>query len=67
VQSTSATAEVFTKQWNIGKRTMLDVLDTEAEVVNAKKYLITAKYDGTYAQCRILNGTGILVHALGLE
>ncbi|OGQ94777.1 MAG: hypothetical protein A2521_16705 [Deltaproteobacteria bacterium RIFOXYD12_FULL_57_12] len=67
VQATSSTSEAFTKQWNIGKRTMLDVLDTEAEVVNAKKDLINAKYDGTYAQCRILNGTGTLVHALGLE
>jgi len=67
VQSASATAEAFTKQWSIGKRTMLDVLDTEAEVINAKKDLINTMYDGLYAQCRILNGMGGLVHALGLR
>ena len=67
VKATSATADAFTKQWSIGKRTMLDVLDTEAEVINAKKDLIKTKYDGLYAQCRVLNGTGNLVHALGLK
>lgn len=67
VNATSATAEAFSKQWSIGKRTMLDVLDTEAEVINAKKDLIGTKYDGLYAQCRVLNGIGRLVHTLGLK
>lgn len=67
VESTTATAKAFSKQWSIGKRTMLDVLDTEAEVINAKKDLIATTYDGFYDQCRILNGMGNLVHALGLK
>ncbi len=67
VGATKATAEAYTKQFNIGKRTLLDVLDTEAELINAKKDLTNAKYDGLYAQYRILNGTGQLVDSLSLE
>ncbi|MCK5193975.1 MAG: TolC family protein, partial [Desulfobulbaceae bacterium] len=67
VESTGATAEAYTKQWNIGKRTMLDVLDTKAEFINAKKDLTHAIYDSLYAQCRILSGTGSLVHSLDLQ
>jgi adhesin transport system outer membrane protein len=67
VESTGATAEAYTKQWNIGKRTMLDVLDTKAEFINAKKDLTDATYARLYAQCRILSGIGSLVHSLELE
>lgn len=67
VRATYATAEAYTKQFNLGKRTLLDVLDTEAELINAKKDLANARYDGLYAQYRIFNGTGQLVSALSLE
>lgn len=67
VQSTSATAEAFSKQWNIGRRTMFDVLDIEAELINAKIDLVNAQYDKMYAQYRILSGMGQLVHTLGLQ
>ena len=67
VESTGATAEAYTKQWNIGKRTMLDVLDTKAEFINAQKDLTHAIYDSLYAQCRILSGTGSLIHSLDLQ
>jgi adhesin transport system outer membrane protein len=67
VKSTGITAESFSKQWNIGRRTMFDVLDIEAELINAKIDLVNAQYDKTYAQYRILNGIGRLVHSLGLQ
>lgn len=67
VKSTGATAEAFSKQWNIGRRTMFDVLDIEAELVNAKIDLVNAQYDKIYAQYRILSGIGQLVHTLGLQ
>jgi len=67
VKSTGATAEAFSKQWNIGRRTMFDVLDIEAELINAKIDLVNATYDKTYAQYRILSGIGKLVHTLGLQ
>ncbi len=67
VKSTSLTAEAFSKQWNIGRRTMFDVLDIEAELINAKVDLVNAQYDRTYSQYRILSGIGRLVHTLGLQ
>ncbi len=67
VEATSATSESYGKQFNIGQRTLLDVLDTSAEVINAKKDLLDARYDGLIAQYRILNDIGQLVPALGLE
>jgi len=67
VASTTETASSYTKQFNLGKRTLLDVLDTEAEVIDAKQALVTASYDGMYAQYRILNGLGQLVKSFDLE
>lgn len=67
VANATATANSYTKQWNIGQRTLLDVLDTEAEQINAKQDLIKAEYDGLYAQYRILNSMGKLVPSLGAQ
>jgi len=67
VKSTEATAAAFAEQWNIGRRTMFDLLDTQAEYINAKSDLVRAKFDKTYAEYRILSGMGALVHNLGLQ
>lgn len=67
VELSTKTKEAYKKQWDIGQRTLLDVLDTDAEVIEARQDLLNAKYDRLYHQCRILNGSGQLVQALGLE
>ena len=67
VASTTETAGSYTKQFNLGKRTLLDVLDTEAEVIDAKQALVEASYNGLYAQYRILNGMGQLVKSFDLQ
>ena len=64
--SAASTASAYTKQWNIGERTLLDVLDAEAERIDAARQLTTAEYEGLYARYRILNGTGRLIPALQL-
>jgi adhesin transport system outer membrane protein len=61
------TADAYTLQWNIGQRTLLDVLDAEAERIDSARQLVTAEYDGLYAQCRILNSTGQLIPALQMQ
>lgn len=66
VTAASSTSEAYSKQFNIGQRTLLDVLDTSAELIDAKKDLITAKYDRLRAQFRILNGMGTITRSLGL-
>ena len=66
-QFAKATAEAYTKQWNIGERTLLDVLDAEAERIDATRQVTTADYEVLYSQYRILNGTGRLIPALQLR
>ena len=67
VSATQATADSYAKQFNIGNRTLLDVLDTEAEVIDARQALVNAEYDGLYSQYRIVSGLGRMVESLGLE
>jgi adhesin transport system outer membrane protein len=67
VKSTGATAEAFAKQWSIGRRTMFDVLDIEAEYLNAKADLVNARYDRKYSEYRVLAGIGKLTDTLGLQ
>jgi adhesin transport system outer membrane protein len=67
VKATALTGEAFTTQWSIGRRTMFDVLDTQAEYINAKVDLIRAKYTKEYSQYRVLSAMGILSKTLGLQ
>ncbi len=66
IASSTATAEAYAKQFDIGKRSLLDVLDAEAEAINARVDLVVAEADGLFAQYRILNATGGLVDSFGL-
>ena len=66
LQFAAKTASAYTKQWNIGQRSLLDVLDAEAERIDSARQLVTAEYEGLYSQYRILNGTGKLVPSLDL-
>ncbi|MFA7403344.1 MAG: TolC family outer membrane protein [Pelobacteraceae bacterium] len=67
VKAAGQTADAFTAQWNIGRRTMFDLLDTQAEHINAKASLVNAKYDKMYSEYRILNGMSQLIPFLGLH
>lgn len=67
VKSAGATADAFTAQWNIGRRTIFDVLDTQAEYITARSNLVTARYDKLYSGYRVLNGMGKLVNTMGLQ
>jgi adhesin transport system outer membrane protein len=67
VEATGMTVDAFAKQWMVGRRTMFDVLDTQAEYINAKSDLVNARYDKTYSEYRVLGAMGKLVHSLGLQ
>ncbi len=66
VKAAGQTADAFAAQWNIGRRTMFDLLDTQAEYINAKASLVNAKYDKLFAEYRILSSMGRLIPTLGL-
>ncbi|OLQ88448.1 agglutination protein [Vibrio panuliri] len=67
VDSASDTVIAYEKQYKIGKRTLLDVLNTENELFEARKGYIDAKYDEQFAKYRVFNATGTLLDALRVD
>lgn len=66
VKSAMSAKDAYSKQFNIGRRTLLDLLNTETEVVESRRALINAEYDSIYAAYRILNSAGELTASLGI-
>lgn len=67
VRASTSTRKAYQQQFNIGRRTLLDLLNTENEVLDAKRSLIGANYDRLFAQYRILNAMGDLTAYLSGE
>lgn len=64
VESSNQTVKAYKQQFTLGQRTLLDVLNTENELFEARKNYIGADYDELQAQYRILNATGKLLDSL---
>ncbi len=64
VDAAVSTREAYKKQFNIGRRTLLDLLNTENEVTESKRALINAEYDQLFAHYRVLSSMGTLVESL---
>lgn len=67
VDSASDTVVAYRKQYRIDKRTLLDLLNTENELFEARKNYLDAKYDEQYAKYRVMNATGNLLDALRVD
>ncbi|WP_415896646.1 TolC family outer membrane protein [Neptuniibacter sp. QD72_48] len=67
VASSQKTRNSYQKQFNIGQRSLLDLLDTENEVFSSKNDLTNALHDQLIAQYRVVNGMGTLLDALKLS
>lgn len=67
VASSEATKEAYIKQFNIGKRTLLDLLNTENEVVDSRRNLIRAVNDQKLAEFRVYNSMGVLLASLSVR
>jgi adhesin transport system outer membrane protein len=67
VDSASDTVIAYEKQYKLGKRTLLDLLNTENELFEARKGYLDAKYDEQYAKYRVMNATGNLLAALRVD
>lgn len=67
VDAAAETVIVYEKQFRIGKRTLLDLLNTENELFEARKSYVEAYYSEVQAQYRILNSTGRLLAALRVD
>lgn len=67
VDSSTRTLLAYEKQFKIGQRTLLDVLNTENELFESRKAFLSAHYSGILAQYRVLNATGLLLNAMRVD
>ncbi|NOH71740.1 TolC family outer membrane protein [Vibrio pectenicida] len=64
VDSASETVIAYKKQYQIGQRTLLDLLNTENELFDARKDYLDAHYSEQYAKYRVMNASGKLLNTL---
>lgn len=64
VDASAKTIIAYEKQYKIGKRTLLDLLNTENELFESRKAYLAAHYSGLIAEYRLLNSTGLLLNEL---
>jgi adhesin transport system outer membrane protein len=63
-QSINRVRGAYQQQFDIGQRTLLDVLDSENEYFEASRAYANAEFDLTLAQARTLAAMGQLMHTL---
>lgn len=62
--SMDATREAYGKQFNIGQRTLLDLLDAENEYFTASSNYVTGQYVELFGKYRVLASSGKLLESL---
>jgi len=65
--ATEKSREAYRQQFDLGQRTLLDLLDTQNEFFEATRAYINAHYNQITAQARTLAGMGQLVTTLGVN
>jgi adhesin transport system outer membrane protein len=64
VVTSKDTQEAYQQQFSLGQRSLLDLLDTENELFQARKDYLDANFDELSARYRLLNVTGQLLDSL---
>jgi adhesin transport system outer membrane protein len=67
VISSTSTRDSYKKQFDIGQRSLLDLLDTENEVFSSKIDLANAQYDHLVTHFRLLDGMGQLLESMEIQ
>ncbi len=65
--ATSKARQAYQQQFDIGQRSLLDLLDTENELYQARRALANAEYDWSLSKARVLAVSGSLLPALKLR
>lgn len=65
--STEKARDAYRKQFDIGQRTLLDLLDTENELFEARRALLNAQHDYTQSHGRTQASMGNLLASIGLQ
>lgn len=64
--ASEATREAYAKQFSLGQRTLLDLLDSENEYYTARTSYVTGEYTQLSAAYRLLQNEGRLLESLGV-
>lgn len=67
VDASARTFDAYLKQFNIGQRTLLDLLDSQNELFNAQRAYVESQYEELRGMYRLLNSVGNLTGALGID
>lgn len=67
VQYATKTRDMYLEQFNVGQRSLLDVLDSENELFSSSIQLVTAQQNVIAAKYRLLTLGGALLSSLGIE
>jgi len=54
------TLELYREEYDLGRRSLLDLLSAQNDVINSRSQIITAEYAQLFAKYRILDAMGIL-------
>ncbi len=65
--STAKARQAYQQQFEIGQRSLLDLLDTENELYQARRALANAEYDQQLAGYRLQANNGTLLSALNVQ
>jgi adhesin transport system outer membrane protein len=65
--ATEKARDAYRKQFDIGQRTLLDLLDTENELFEARRAYLNASHDYTQAYGRTHGSIGSLLAGIGLQ
>ena len=55
------TLELMKEEYDLGRRSLLDLLSAQNDVINSRSEIIKAEYDQLFAKYRILDAMGLLV------
>ena len=55
------TLRLYSKEYEMGRRSLLDLLSAQNDLINAKTQIVTTHYDYLFSQYRILDAMGLMV------
>jgi len=58
------TLELYKKEYNLGRKSLLDLLSTQNDFINSKSRIITVNYNILFEKYKILNYMGVLVKTI---
>ena len=67
IKASREVAKAYQKQFRLGKRSLLDLLDTENELFQSQKDFIQVVHEEIYSRFRILHSTGQILTSMNVD